>query len=348
MRATILHGPGDVRLETVPDPELLHDGDAVVRVVATCICGSDLWRYRGIDPIDRPRPIGHEFVGVVEAVGSAVATLGAGDFVVAPFSISDGTCAACIAGVPSSCRRMSFWGVRDHAGSPVPGAQGERVRVPLADGTLVTTPTEPSEDLVAHLLALSDVFCTGHHAATAAGVGPDDVVVVIGDGAVGQSAVLAARRRGAASIVMMSSYEDRQTLACELGAAEVVSERGAAGASAVCEICGEFGADVVLECVGTAASLEQALECVRPGGRVGYVGMPHGVTVDLQRLWAANVTMTGGIAPVRAYLDELVPEVMAGRVQPGVVFDRRYPLSEVAQGYRDMDARRTLKALLLP
>lgn len=348
MRATIIHGPGDVRLEEVPDPVLRDDGDAIVRVVATCICGSDLWRYRGVDRIDRPRPIGHEFVGVVEAVGAAVSTLSVGDFVVAPFSLSDNSCTACRQGITSSCERASFWGVRDHAGLPVDGAQGERIRVPMADGTLVPTPRAPEADLVPHLLALSDVYSTGFHAATAARVGPGDRVVVVGDGAVGLSAVLSAKRRGARHVIVMSRHTDRQRLARELGADVIVEERGDEGARAVWEECGGNGADAALECVGNAASLAQTLACVRPGGRVGYVGMPHGVTIDMQTLWARNIALTGGIAPVRAYLGELITEVMEGRLRPGVVFDRERPLDEVAEGYLEMSERRAIKVLLRP
>ncbi|TXL63124.1 zinc-dependent alcohol dehydrogenase family protein [Aeromicrobium terrae] len=346
MRATVLHSPRDIRLDDVPDPQLALDTDAVVRVVAACICGSDLWPYRGINEVDEPRRIGHEFVAVVEEVGADVSTVRPGDFVIAPFMYSDNTCALCRRGVHTSCVQGGFWGGDDHAGHFVDAGQGERVRVPLADGTLVATPSVPGEDLVPHLLALSDVFPTGHHAAVSAGVTEGSTVAVVGDGAVGLSAVLAAKRLGAATVVAMSRHADRQELARSFGADEIVAERGKEGAAIVREMLDGIGADHVLECVGTGDSMKQALACTRPGGRVGYVGVPHDVQLNVPSMFGRNIGLAGGVAPVRAYLDELLPEVLDGTLRPGAVFDLTLPLDQVADGYRAMDERTAVKTLL--
>ena len=346
MRATVLHATRDIRLDDVEDPQLFEDGDAVVRVVAACICGSDLWPYRGLPEIDSPGRIGHEFVGIVEAAGSAVQTVKAGDFVIAPFAFSDNTCALCQRGVHTSCLNGGYWGYDDRQGHFADGGQGERVRVPLADGTLVETPSEPSSELIPHLLTLSDVYPTGHHAAVSAGVTDGSTVAVVGDGAVGLSAVLAAKRLGATRVVAMSRHEDRQRIAREFGADEIVAERGKEGAAAVREIYDGIGADHVLECVGTADSMKQAMLSTRPGGRVGYVGVPHGVELNVPAMFGRNIGLAGGVAPARAYIEELLPGVLDGTVSPGLVFDQTLPLDQVADGYRAMDERTSIKTML--
>jgi threonine dehydrogenase-like Zn-dependent dehydrogenase len=350
VRATVLHAPFDVRLEQAPEPAIEGPGDAVVRVVAACICGSDLWPYRGDPAPAKPRRMGHEFVGVVEATGDGVSGLSPGDFVIAPFLWSDGTCDYCARDLQTSCRHGGGFGGTDEQGRLVDGGQGEYVRVPQADGTLVPVPggSEAAQGLVPALLSLSDVMGTGHHAALAARVGPGSTVAVVGDGAVGLCAVLAARRLGAERVIAMSRHESRQELAVRFGATDVVAERGEAGAKAVAELLDGIGADAVLECVGTKASMEQALETVRDGGAVGYVGVPHGVEFPARRLFSRNVTVGGGVAPVRAYLPELLDDVLAGRLDPGPVFDVELPLDEVAEGYRAMHERRAVKVLLRP
>jgi hypothetical protein len=349
MRATLIHGPRDVRLEEVPDPKVHRPTDAVVKVVAACVCGSDLWPYRGVRPIDEPRRIGHEFVGVVEEVGAEVATLRPGDFVIAPFAISDGTCVHCRNGITTSCVNGAWWGSPDRDGLPVDAGQGEYVRVPLADGTLVAVPGEVDPALVPSLLTLSDVMGTGHHAALAARVGPGSTVAVVGDGAVGLCAVLAAHRLRAGRIVVFSRHPQRQALARAFGATDVVTQRGDEGAAAVVELLGGVGADAVLECVGTKESMQQALDTARPGGHVGYVGVPAGgPELPIGQLFGTNVGVAGGIAPVRAYLAELLADVLDGSIDPGRVFDVELPLSEVAEAYAAMDERRAVKTLLRP
>jgi threonine dehydrogenase-like Zn-dependent dehydrogenase len=346
MRATVLHAPRDIRLDEVPDPQLYDDGDAIVRVVASCVCGSDLWSYRGINEVKEPRRIGHEFVGVVEQVGAGVATLKEGDFVIAPFAFSDNTCALCVRGVHTSCVQGGYWSGQDTHGHLVDGGQGQMVRAPLADGTLVATKEQPDEDMLAHLLTLSDVFPTGHHAAVSAGVTAGSTVAVVGDGAVGLSAVLAAKRLGAGRIVAMSRHEDRQRLAREFGADEIVEDRGSDGAAAVREILDGIGADCVLECVGTHESMKQAMLSTRPGGRVGYVGVPHDVELNVKAMFDRNIGLTGGVAPARNYIEELLPDVLSGAVAPGRVFDLTVPLDQVADGYRAMDERTAIKTML--
>jgi len=355
MRATVLHGAYDVRLETVPDPRLLAPTDALVRVVAACICGSDLWPYRGDPAPDRPRRIGHEFVGVVEEAGDEVTTVRAGQLVVAPFLWSDGTCPLCRRGVQSSCLAGGGWGGTDREGRPVDGGQGEYVRVPRADGTLVAVPGSDGSDgsavdeaLIPDLLALSDVMGTGHHAALAAGVGPGSTVAVVGDGAVGLCGVLAARRLGAERVVAMSRHAARQELARRFGATDVVELRGEEGAAAVRELCDGIGPDAVLECVGTKESMRQAFATVRPGGTVGYVGVPHGVEVPIREMFGGNKNLAGGVAPVRAYLPELMADVLDGSLRPGAVFDTELALDDVAEGYAAMHERRAVKVLLRP
>jgi len=342
----VIHAPRDVRSEQVPDSALVQDTDAVVRVVASCVCGSDLWPYRGENPVKGPTRIGHEFVGIVEQVGAEVSTLAEGDFVVAPFVYSDGVCAHCRRGMHTSCVRGGGYGGEDRDGNLVDGGQGELVRVPLADGTLVATPDQPDQAMVPTLLALSDVMGTGHHAAVAAGVGPGSTVAVVGDGAVGLCGVLAADRLGAERVIAMSRHEPRQALARRFGAEEVVATRGEEGVAAVRELTDGMGADAVLECVGTGAAMQQAIGCARPGGRVGYVGVPHGVKLPIGDMFARNVGIAGGVAPVRAYLSELLDDVWSGRLDPGPVFDLELPLDQVAEGYAAMDERRAIKTLL--
>jgi threonine dehydrogenase-like Zn-dependent dehydrogenase len=349
MRATVIHGTRDVRLEQVPDPTIQRPGDALVRVVASCVCGSDLWPYRGVRPVEEPRRMGHELVGIVEEVGADVRTVGVGDFVIAPFVLSDGTCVNCRNGVQTSCLGGAGWGGNDRDGCFVDGGQGEYVRVAMADGTLVRTPEVPGDDLVPSLLALSDVMGTGHHAALAAGVGPGQTVAVVGDGAVGLCAVLASKRLGADRIIAMSRHDDRSALARRFGADEIVAERGAEGATAVRDLTRGIGADAVLECVGTKESMQQALDSTRPGGRVGYVGVPAGgPELPIGQLFSSNITVGGGVAPVRAYLPELLEDVLAGRLDPGPVFDATYALADVADAYRAIDERRVIKPLLRP
>lgn len=349
MKATLLYGPRDVRLEEVPDPEVRLPTDALVRVVASCICGSDLWPYRGVRDTPEPRRVGHEFVGVVEAVGDDVVTVAAGDFVIAPFTISDGTCPLCLRGVQTSCLRGSGWGFADVDGLLADGCQGERVRVPLADGTLVALTEPPAPELVPDLLALSDVMGTGHHAAASAHVQTGSSVAVVGDGAVGLCAVLAARRLGADRVVIMSRNPARQELARAFGATDVVEQRGDEGIAAVRELFGGIGPDAVLECVGTKESMAQAIGAVRDGGRVGYVGVPAGgPELPIGEMFGRNVSVGGGVAPARHYLPELLREVLGGRLRPGAVFDLELPLAEVAEGYRAMDERRAVKVLLRP
>lgn len=349
MRATLLHGPGDVRVEQVPDPQVRRAHDAVVRVVATCVCGSDLWPYRGARPVDEPRRIGHELVGVVEEVGADVRTVRPGDFVVAPFSLCDGTCVHCRNGVHTSCEKVAWWGSPDQDGEPVDAAQGEYVRVPMADGTLVVTPEHPDEALLPHVLTLTDVMGTGHHAARSAGVGPGSTVAVVGDGAVGLCAVIAARRLGAERVVAMSRHAARQELARGFGATDVVAERGDEGAAHVRDLFDGVGPDAVLECVGTKESMAQALATVRPGGRIGFVGVPAGgPELPVRQLFDTNVTVGGGIAPVRGYIPELMADVWSGAIRPGLVFDGTFALDDIADAYAAMDARTVTKALVRP
>nr|WP_210732530.1 zinc-dependent alcohol dehydrogenase family protein [Cellulomonas denverensis] len=345
----MIHGPHDIRLEEVPDPRLLSPTDAIVRVVAACVCGSDLWGYRGVSPTKEPRRIGHEFVGVIEEVGAGVRDLRPGQFVVAPFTVSDGTCVHCRNGVHTSCERSSGWGGIDAEGFFTDAGQGEYVRVPLADGTLVPMPETPSEQLLGSVLTLSDVMGTGHHAAFTAGVRPGSTVAVVGDGAVGLCAVIAARRLGAERVIAMSRHAARQALATEFGATDIVAERGDEGAERVRDLLGGVGPDAVLECVGTKESVAQAVATVRPGGRIGVVGLPTGGgELPLATLFRANIGVVGGVAPVRAYIEELAPDVWSGAIDPGRVFDLVLPLDRVAEGYAAMDERRAIKSMLRP
>lgn len=337
MFGAVIHGPWDVRLEERPDPVIVHPTDAVVRTVAACVCGSDLWRYRGLSPVPQPTPIGHEYVGIVAEVGSAVATVRPGDFVIGGFYHSDNTCVLCRKGAHANCLN----------GGGYDGCQAEMIRVPNADGTLVATPAPPEPDLIPGLLTLSDVWCTGWHAALSAGVRPGMSVAVVGDGAVGLCAVLAAVRMGAGPVIAMSRHADRQALARRFGATHLVAERGEEGAAAVRELTDGVGADAVLECVGSQDALDQALACVRPGGQLGVVGLPHG-QLPTASMFVQNVGLRGGPAPVRAYLEELMVPVLAREIEPGLVFDLEMPLAEVAEAYRAMDERRAIKVLLRP
>ncbi|MBR7830790.1 zinc-dependent alcohol dehydrogenase family protein [Actinospica sp. MGRD01-02] len=338
MRGTLIHAPGDIRFGQVPDPEIVEPTDAIVRIAATCVCGSDLWPYRGASPIAEPRPIGHEYVGHVESVGSEVASVQPGQFVIGSFFASDNTCPICHAGYQTSCPNRQL----------VNGCQAEYVRVPLADGTLVTTPDEPDADMIPDLLTLSDVMGTGWFAAVAAEVKPGMTVAVVGDGAVGLCAVLAARELGAAQVIAMSRHSPRQKLATEFGATDIVTERGDEGVERVKELTHGLGADAVLECVGTDQSMHQAVRSARPGGNVSFVGVPHGVNLPITELFATHIALRGGPAPVRAFLPDLIDRVWHGAIAPGTVFDRTLPLDQVADAYRAMDERQAIKVLLQP
>jgi threonine dehydrogenase-like Zn-dependent dehydrogenase len=348
MKATMIHAARDIRLEDQPDPSIHMPTDAIVKVLAACICGSDLWYYRGDNPIKKPFRIGHEFVGIVEEVASDVRSLSKGDFVIAPFMYSDNTCPHCRVGVQSSCSTGGNWGGLDRDGLMVDGGQGEYVRVPLADGTLVSTRETPDAAMIPSLLALSDVMGTGWHAATAAGVQEGDTVVVVGDGAVGLSGVLAASRMGAERVVVMSRHEPRQRIARSFGATDVIAERGEAGEAAVMELTGGIGADAVLECVGTGPAMDTAIAVARPGATVGYVGVPHGVKLPVRTMFGRNIGVAGGVAPARQYLPTLRDDVLSGQINPGLVFDLELPLEKVAEGYAAMDERRAVKTLLRP
>ncbi|MET0296884.1 MAG: zinc-dependent alcohol dehydrogenase family protein [Microbacterium sp.] len=349
MLATVIHAARDIRVEDVPDPVLSTGRDAIVRVVAACVCGSDLWPYRGVTPTDAPHRIGHEFVGIVEDVGADVRIVKPGDFVIAPFYVCDGTCANCRNGVSTSCLAGGWWGSDDRFGGFADGGQGERVRVPLADGTLAVVPGPVGDDEIPGLLTLSDVMGTGHHAAVSAGVGPGDSVAVVGDGAVGLCAVIAARRLGATTIIAMSRHPQRQDLARRFGATHIVDVRGDEGVAAVRELTDGIGADRVLECVGTKESMDQALRSARPGGMVGFVGVPNGgPELPVRQMFNRNVGVNGGVAPVRGYIEELLPDVRSGAIEPGLVFDLVLPLAEAAEAYAAMDERRATKVMLRP
>lgn len=338
MRATTIHGAGDIRFEEVPDPVLKKPTDAIIKVTAGCICGSDLWPYRGENPIRRGSTIGHECIGIVEEVGSDVASFKPGDFVVVPFCHCDNTCVHCVAGVQSACVNLGM----------TSSGQAEYARVVQADGSLVATHGVPDADLVASVLSLSDVMPTGWHAAVSAGVKAGDTVVVVGDGAVGLCGVLAASVLGAEKIIVMSRHEPRQAIARAFGATHVVAARGKEGAAEVLEISGGIGVDAALECVGTNDAMTTAIGVTRPGGGVGFVGVPHGVEVPVGTLFAKNVGIRGGIAPVRKYLPALLDLVLDRKIDPGQVFDLTLPLAESPEGYRAMDERRAVKVLLQP
>jgi threonine dehydrogenase-like Zn-dependent dehydrogenase len=338
MRGAILYGPRDVRFEERETPKIMKPTDAIIRISATCVCGSDLWPYRGIQAIPQPTPMGHEYCGIVEEVGSGVTSIKPGQFVIGSFFASDNTCPNCQIGYQSSCQHAEFVGT----------AQAPLLRVPLADGTLVATPDVPSGEAVPSLLALSDVMGTGWFAADTANVKPGSTVVVVGDGAVGLLGVLSAKQMGAERIIAMSRHESRQRLAREFGATDIVTERGDEGVRRIKELTKGIGADSVLECVGTQESMVQAIQSTRRGGYVGYVGVPHGVELNGEELFYAHVHLHGGPAPVRRYLPELIRLVWNSKINPGKVFDLTLPLDHVAEGYRAMDERRAIKTLLRP
>ncbi len=338
MKGTILYGPRDVRFEEREDPKIIKPTDAIIRISATCVCGSDLWPYRGINKVTQPTPMGHEYCGIVEEVGSEVRTVKPGQFVIGSFFVSDNTCPICRIGYQSSCRHREL----------IPAAQAPILRVPLADGTLVATPDIPSKDMIPSMLTLSDVMGTGWFAADAAEVKPGKTAVVVGDGAVGLLGVLSAKHMGAERIIAMSRHESRQKLAREFGATDIVTERGDEGVARIKELTKGIGADSVLECVGTQESMMQALSSTRPGGHVGFVGVPHGVVLNGQELFFtyAHVHLHGGPAPVRRFLPDLINLVWNGKISPDKVFDLTLPLDQVAEGYRAMDERRAIKTLL--
>jgi threonine dehydrogenase-like Zn-dependent dehydrogenase len=340
MKGTLIYGPRDIRFEERPDPTIREPTDAIIRIVAACVCGSDLWPYRGIAPITRPTPMGHEYAGIVEQVGSQVTQIQTGQFVVGSFWASDNTCPICQAGYQSRCVHAQPIGAE--------GAQAERLRVPLAEGTLVATPDLPPADLIPSLLAASDVLGTGWFGAVAAEAGPGKTVVVVGDGAVGLCAVLAARQLGATRIIAMSRHPERQQLAREFGATDIVTERGDEGVAQIKELTGGLGAHSVVEAVGTQESMMQAIRSTRPGGYVGYVGVFHGEQLPSDELFFAEVHLFGGPAPVRRFLPELIDLIWQRKIDPGKVFDLELPLAQVADGYRAMDERRAIKTLLWP
>jgi hypothetical protein len=340
-----MHAAGDVRVEEVPDPRIEAPTDAVIRIVRSCICGSDLWPYKKLDPTLGPRVMGHEAIGMVEDIGSEVSTVQVGDLVLMPFTFSDGTCVLCADGWPTSCLHGDAFGIGREAG----GAQGEALRVPLADGTLFAVPLEPDEALMPSLLTLADVMGTGHHAALVAEVGPGKTAAVLGDGAVGLCGVIAARRLGAERIIMLGRHRDRTDLALAFGATDVVAERGEEAVERVRELTGGLGAHSVLECVGLAESTQTAIGIARVGGAVGRVGVPQDEEMPGGRVsFFGSVKVGGGLAPVRNYMEELLPDVVEGKIQPGRVFDRTIALDDVPDGYRAMNERESLKVMIRP
>lgn len=344
MRATIMYGAKEVRVEQVPDAQIEQPTDALVRVVRACICGSDLWPYRDPQRKENGWQIGHEAIGIVEDVGQKVNTVKRGDFVIMPFAYSDGYCEFCAEGLHTACVHGGFFGT-----GQVAGAQAEAIRVPLADGTLYRLPTNPDETLLGSLLTLSDVMCTGHHAAVIARVSPGKRVAVVGGGAVGLCGVLAARRLGAEQIILLDRHPDRIELGKTLGATDVVTERGEAAVERVMSLTGGGGVHAVLECVGTEEALRTSILITRPGGAIGRVGVPHYETIPASGpAFYKNITVGGGPAPARAYIDELLPDVLEGHIQPGRVFDRIVGLDQVPDGYRAMDQRQAIKVMIKP
>src|SRR5436189_736084 len=342
MRATVMYGAGDVRIENVPDARIIEPTDAIVTVTRACICGSDLWPYQQMEPTDTGRVMGHEAIGVVEALGSEVQKIRRGDVVIMPFAFSDGTCVFCHDGLQTSCVHGGFFGTTE-----VAGAQAEAVRIPLADGTLFPVQVDKDDELMPSLLTLSDVMGTGHHAAVSAKVGPGKTVAVVGDGAVGLCGVIAAKRLGAQQIIILGHHPDRIALAKEFGATDVVSERGDEAVERVRELTGGFGAHSVLECVGHEQSTVTAFSIARPGGAVGRVGLPQQESIPTTlTTFFDNVTIGGGPAPARAYIEELLPDVLEGRIEPGRVFDRVTDLDGVPDGYRAMNEREAIKVMI--
>ncbi|MDE2500708.1 MAG: zinc-dependent alcohol dehydrogenase family protein [Alphaproteobacteria bacterium] len=345
MRATIMYKAGDVRIENVPDATIKEPTDALVRVTRACICGSDLWPYKLLEPVTAGQRMGHEAIGVVEAVGAAVRTVKKGDVVVMPFVCSDGTCVFCREGLPAACVHRAFFGT----GGDMEGAQAEALRIPQADGTLFRLSVGEDDALMPSLLTLSDVMGTGHHAAVVARVGQGKKAAIVGDGAVGLCGVIAAKRLGAEQIIIMGRHPDRIKLAKQFGATDVVSERGEAAIERVRELTGGFGVHSVLECVGTDQAMATAVGVVRPGGAIGRVGVPHYAAIPLaQPMFYSNISVGGGPAPTRAYIEELLPDVLDGKIEPGRVFDRTVGLDGVPDGYRAMDARESIKVMVKP
>jgi len=344
MLSTVMYSAGDVRVEHVPDPVIVDSTDAIVRVTSACICGSDLWPYADMEPSEAGQSMGHEAIGVVEDVGAEVATLQRGDLVIMPFAFSDGTCDFCHEGLHTACVHVGFFG-----NNGINGAQAEALRIPLADGTLYKLGVREDDALMPSLLTLSDVMGTGHHAAITAGVKPGDSVAVVGDGAVGLCGVIAAKRLGAEQIIIMGRHRERTDLAREMGATDVVAERGGEAVARIQELTGGFGVHAVLECVGTEQSTHTSVEIARPGGAIGRVGVPHYAAIPLaQPLFYKNVRIGGGPAPVRAYIDELLPDILDGKINPGRVFDRTVGLDGVPDGYRAMADRESIKVLVKP
>lgn len=344
MRATVMHAAGDVRVENVPDARVVEPTDAVMRVTRACICGSDLWPYGSMRPSETGQSMGHEAIGVVEAVGRDVATLRTGDLVIMPFAHSDGTCEFCRQGLHTGCVHVGFFG-----NNGLGGAQAEAIRVPFADGTLYRIGVEPDSELMPSLLTLSDVLGTGHHAAVGARVAPGKIAAVIGDGAVGLCGVIAAKRLGAERIIILGRHRDRTDLARQFGATDVIAERGAEAVEKVLSITGGLGAHSVLECVGHGASMQTAIAIARRGGAIGRVGVPQDEWIPSSKpAFYANLTISGGPAPVRAYIDELLPDILEGRIEPGRVLDRTVDLDGVPDAYRAMADRQAIKVMVTP
>lgn len=344
MKAGVYYAAQDIRVEEVPDPQIKDGRDVIVKVTYSCICGSDLWWYRGLSEREKGQRTGHEFIGVVEEIGSEVNRIKKGDLVIAPFKFSDGTCPECLAGATANCRHGGVWG-----GIGVDGGQGEKVRVPFADTTLSVVPEsyKDNEKLMPSLLALSDVMCTGYHAAVCAGVSEGKTVAVIGDGAVGLCAVLAARYLQAKQIILLSRHEDRSQIGKSFGASEVVFEKGEEGVQKIKDLTGDLGVDCVLECVGSKQAWEEGLGMLRKGGRFGFVGLPHDVAdIEAEYILDRNIGIMGGIAHAGRYIPDLLPAVLSGELNPGEVFTKTISLDELKSGYEDMDKRETIKTMI--
>ncbi len=345
MKAAVFEGPRSINVHEVPDPVIKNPDEVIVKVTYSCICGSDLWMYRGIEPYESGRRIGHEFMGIVEAVGKGVKKIKAGNLVVAPFTASDGICPECRAGMTTACRRGLIWGSPGHD-----GGQGQKVLVPMADGTLFVIPqNKVTEQMMPSLLPLSDVLCTGHHAAVCAGVGKGATAAVIGDGAVGLCAVAASKRLGASMILLISTHEDRAVLGNRFGATDIIAARGDEAVRQVKLKTNDLGVDCVLECVGTAESWDMAFKFPRAGGNIGAIGWPHGVPdISVSQLFRTNIGVKGSPAPAAHYIPELMPDVLSGKLDVSAVFTETIPLSDIAEGYKMMDERRTIKVLIKP
>ena len=343
MKAAIFYGPRDIRIDEVPDPHIQNSKDAIVKVKYACICGSDLWPYRGLSSRKKGSRIGHEFTGIVEEVGQDVTKIKKGDFVIAPFTRNCGTCPECTIGITSSCRNSGYWGEDGYD-----SGQGEKVRVPNADHILIVVPkNKVKEKLIPAVVALTDVMCTGHHAAVCAGVAKEKIVAVIGDGAVGLCAVLASRRLGAKQIILLSSHKDRAKIGRKFGATDIVSERGNEAFKKIRKLTNDRGVDCVLECVGTNDSWETAFTIVRKGGKIGWVGVPHDVApIDISEMFTKNIGIMGGRAPSNTYIRELLPEVLSGKLDPSPVFTKTIKLSQIKDGYEAMDKRKAIKVLI--